>query len=313
MVRSGIRGTIGTWGWDVDEGPFRGTVAEVIDRQRRVLDAFPPGERVAGWVTLVGHDLMSDELLVAASRLALDRGTGLTFHQSPTDADATAWLAQSGRRPLVHFAELGALGRHVLVAHALHIDDDELEVLLDTGTAVAYCPWAYLRLGQGVTRAGRHADLVERGGRVALGCDSENASDQIDILRTAALAAGLAKDVRGDPTRFGAREAFALATIDGAEAIGMADRIGSLEVGKCADLVVHDTSAPSFLPPGGDPYLQLVWGTDGRSVRHVVVEGEVVVRDRRCVLVDEEALAATAREHAVLLRAAVAPSGPAGP
>ena len=305
MLRSGIRGSVGTWGWDVDEGPFRGTVGEVLDRQRAVLDAFPPGGRISGWVTLVGHDLMSEELLVEASRLALARGTGLTFHQSPTESDAALWLARSGRRPLVRFAELGALGRHVLVAHAVHLDDAEVEVLLDTGTAVAYCPWAYLRLGQGVTRAGRHAELVERGGRVALGCDSENAGDQIDILRAAALAAGLAKDVRGDPTRFGARDVFALATIAGAEAVGLADRIGSLEIGKCADLVVHDATWPSFLPPGGDPYLQLVWGTDGRSVRHVVVDGEVVVQDRRCLLVDEEALAATASEHAARLRSVV--------
>ena len=138
----------------------------------------------------------------------------------------------------------------------------------------------------------------------ALGCDSENAGDQIDVLRAAALAAGLAKDVRGDPTRFGAREAFALATIAGAEAIGLGSSIGSLEVGKRADLVVHDTTGPTFRPPGGDPYLQLVWGTDGRSVRHVVVDGTVVVRDGRCVLFDEEALAREARGRAVRLRAA---------
>jgi cytosine/adenosine deaminase-related metal-dependent hydrolase len=79
---------------------------------------------------------------------------------------------------------------------------------------------------------GRHAELVERGGRVALGCDASNAGDMADILRAAALAAGLARDMRTDPERFGADTAFALATIAGAEAVGMADRIGSLEPGR---------------------------------------------------------------------------------
>ena len=87
----------------------------------------------------------------------------------------------------------------MLVAHAVHVDDDEFEVLLRSGTAVAACPWAYLRLGQGVTAAGRHAELAMRDGRVALGCDSENAGDLVDPLRAAALFAGLAKDTPPTP------------------------------------------------------------------------------------------------------------------
>ncbi|MGH8445885.1 MAG: amidohydrolase family protein, partial [Solimonas sp.] len=158
--------------------------------------------------------------------------------------------------------------------------------------------------GQGVTRAGRHAEIVERGGRVALGCDAPNAGDLPDIHRAAALAAGLARDMRLDPLRFGADTAFELATIRGAEAIGMGERIGSLEVGKRADLVVHDPSAPSAMVDG-DPALQLVWGTDGRSVRDVIVDGRIVVRERRCLSVDEDELRREARvaSPALLARA----------
>jgi 5-methylthioadenosine/S-adenosylhomocysteine deaminase len=130
------------------------------------------------------------------------------------------------------------------------------------------------------------------------------------VLRAAALAAGLAKDTRVDPTRFGAREVFALATVDGARAIGLGEEIGSIEVGKRADLVVHDTSGPTWRPPGGDPYLQLVWGTDGRSVRHVLVDGEVVVRDGRCTRLDEATLAAEVRvARQALLERAGLPGG----
>ena len=306
METVGIRGTVGTWGWDIEVGPYTAPAAEVLERQAAVVAAHPRGGLVEGWVTLVGHDLASDELLAGASDLARRLDSGLTMHMSPTSSDPEAYLARTGRRPIVHLADLGVLGPHLLLAHGVWLDDDEVEAILASRSAIAYCPWAYLRLGQGVSRAGRHAELVERGGRVALGCDASNAGDMADILRTAALAAGLARDTRIDPERFGADTAFALATIAGAEAIGMADRIGSLEPGKAADLVVHDGASLPWTPPG-DPTLNLVWGTDGRSVRDVVVDGRIVVRDGRCTTVDEDELRRTAREvqRALLARAGI--------
>jgi len=295
METVGIRGTVGTWGWDIEVGPYTAPADEVLERQAAVVAAHPRGGLVEGWVTLVGHDLASDELLTGAADLARRLDTGFTMHMSPTSSDPDAYLARTGRRPIVHLADLGVLGPHLLLAHGVWLDDDEVEAILASRSAVAYCPWAYLRLGQGVSRVGRHAELVERGGRVALGCDASNAGDMADILRTAALAAGLARDTRIDPERFGADTAFALATIAGADAIGMGERIGSLEVGKAADVVVHDGASLPWTPPG-DPTLNLVWGTDGRSVRDVVVDGRVVVRDGRCTTVDEDELRRTARQ-----------------
>ena len=304
MNAVGIRGTVGTWGWDIEEGPFVGSVGEVLERQRAVVEAHPAGGLVEGWVTLVGHDLASDELLAGASDLARKLRTSMTMHLSPTSSDPERYLARTGRRPVVHLDRLGVLGPHLLLAHGVWLDDEEIELILSSRTAIAYCPWAYLRLGQGVTRAGRHADIVERGGRVALGCDAANAGDVADILRTAALAAGIARDTRLEPQRFGAHQAFELATIVGAEAIGMADRIGSLEVGKKADIVVHDATDHGWTPRG-DVAMQLVWGTDGRSVRDVFIAGRQVVRDGRCTTVDVGALRAEAqaRQRSLLDRA----------
>jgi 5-methylthioadenosine/S-adenosylhomocysteine deaminase len=306
MQAVGIRGTIGTWGWDIEHGPFIGTVAEVLERQQAVIEAFPRGGLVEGWVTLVGHDLASDALLAGAADLARDSGTGMTMHLSPTSSDPERYLARTGKRPVTHLNDLGVLGPHLLLAHGVWFDDEEIDLVLKTRTAIAYCPWAYLRLGQGVTRVGRHADIVERGGRVALGCDANNAGDVADILRVAALAAGLARDARIDPQRFGAHQVFELATIAGAEAIGMADRIGSLEVGKQADIVVHDATNWGW-SPRGDVGLQLVWGTDGRSVRDVFVAGRPVIRDGECVTVDAPASrrAAQAQQTSLLERAGV--------
>jgi 5-methylthioadenosine/S-adenosylhomocysteine deaminase len=285
-----VRGTVGTWGWDIDGVPYSAQAGEVIARQRAVLERFPKGERVSGWVTLVGHNLASDELLSAASELARSQSVGMTMHISPTSSDPDEYLKRTGLRPLLHFERLGMLGPHLLLAHAVWLDDAEIDALLRSRTAIAYCPWAYLRLGQGVSRAGRHGEIVARGGRVGLGCDASNAGDKLDILLTAALAAGLAKDTKVDPQQpLGAHRAFELATIAGAEAVGMSDRIGSLEPGKQADVVIHDATRPEW-QPRGEIGLQLVWSADGRSVRDVLVAGEVVVRDGRCVTVDETEL-----------------------
>ena len=199
--RVGARITLGTWGWDVDEGPFAGPADEVLDRQRMVLER-DEGPLVTPWVTLVGHDLMSDALVTGASALALAHDTGLTFHLSPSTSDGEQYLARTGLRPAVHLRRLGVLGSHVLIGHGVHIDDNEVEVILDTDTAVAACPWAYLRLGQGTTRSFRHLDLWRGGGRLTIGCDTENAGGAIDAVRAGALFAGLAKDVPMDPTIF---------------------------------------------------------------------------------------------------------------
>jgi 5-methylthioadenosine/S-adenosylhomocysteine deaminase len=286
MTHVGVRGTVGTWGWDEPGLPFAAPVDEVLERQRAVLTRFPPGGLVTGWVTLVGHNLVSDELMCGAADLARSSRTGMTMHMSPTSSDPVAYLERTGRRPLVHLEALGVLGPHLLLGHAVWLDDAEVDALLRTHTAVAYCPWAYLRLGQGVTRAGRHPEIVARGGRVALGCDASNAGDSLDVLRAAALAAGLAKDTAVDPQQLSAHGALELATIAGAAAVGMDDRVGSIEPGKLADIVIHDGTRPEWTPRG-DVTLQWLWSADGRSVRDVLIGGRLIVESGRCVTVDE--------------------------
>lgn len=304
MREVGARGTIGRWGWDVGDGPQAAPAAEVVARMRALVGDHPPGGLVEGWVTLVGHDLMSDDLVTGASALARELGTRITFHLSPHRGDAASYLARTGLRPVVHLDRLGALGDHVLLGHAVHLDDDEVDTVLRTQTAIAACPWAYLRLAQGVTVGGRYAELFRRGGRLAIGCDSENAGDAVDAMRAATLFVGLARDAEMDPFSLTAHHALELLTIRGAEAIGMADRIGSLEPGKQADVVLHDTSGPQWVPASTDPILQLMWASDGRSVCDVVIAGRHVVADGRCITVDvDAATAAAADRQRALLRA----------
>ena len=299
----GMRTMLGQWGWDAASVPFSAPADEVIDAQRELLQRYPAGGLVHGWVTLVGHDLVSDDLFLAASRLAVEHGTGLTFHMSPHRGDAAAYLQRVGRRPLVHLQQLGVLGEHVLIAHAVHLGDDEVAAVLESGTAIASCPWAYLRLAQGFA-AGRHAELFRRGARLAVGCDAENAGDAVDVLAAARLFVGLCRDVSEDPYAATAADALALVTRRGAAAIGLADRIGQLEVGFQADVVVHQRGAAAFVPRSADPVRQLIWGSDGRSVSEVFIAGRHIVGEGRCLTVDLDNLRAEAQARsAALLRA----------
>lgn len=303
LEATGIRATIGRWGWDQEGLPFAEPVDEVLQRQAELVAQWPKGGRIEGWVTLVGHDLISDELLAGAGNLSRQLGVGLTMHMSPTSSDAESYLDRHGRRPLEHLADLGVLGPNVLISHGVWLDDAEVAAVLEHDVAIAYCPWAYLRLGQGTTVAGRHGDILDGGGRLALGCDACNAGDHHDVFSTAALAIGLIRDGRVDPESYGAHRALELATIDGAAAIGKAEQIGSIEIGKAADMVVINTSNIDW-SPRGDLALGLIWGGGARHVRDVVVDGEIVLQDGHSTKVDEQALMEAATErHEALLKA----------
>jgi len=305
----GIRAALSIWGSDADGVPQAAPPAEAVARQQEMLAEFPAGGLIEGWIALVGHDLASDELLQAAANAAKDAGVNMTMHISPTPADAESYIERTGKRPIAHFADLDILGNHLLLAHAVWLDDQELSLLLETQTAIAFCPWAYLRLGQGVTKAGRHQEFWQQNGRIALGADANNAGDSSDMLRVAALCAGLWRDQSMKPDSFGAQQALELLTISGAEAIGKAAEIGSLEAGKQADIAIHNTSGISWTPRG-DIAMQLIWGSNGNVVRDVFVAGTQIVRDSKLTGIDLNHLRqeAAKAQKALLLRAGLAGS-----
>ena len=300
LSAAGIRGRVGQWGWDVDGLPYSAPAQESLARQEETVKALPAGSLVTGWITLVGHDLASDELFAGAAELADRLDVGVTWHISPGPNDIESYAARSGLRPVTHLHRLGVLGPRLLLGHAVWLDDAEMDAILETRTAVASCPGAYLRLGQGYTLASRHAELVKRGGRLAVGCDAHNAGDVSDVLHSAYLLAALERDraVPGEGLR--ADQVFALATTAGADAVGMGEMIGSIEVGKVADVVVIDATGPTW-NPRGDLALHLVWGAASRNVRDVVVNGRIVVRDRQVLGVDVPALLGEARDRAAAL------------
>jgi cytosine/adenosine deaminase-related metal-dependent hydrolase len=213
---------------------------------------------------------------------------------SPAQSDPDWYIANTGKRPIQHLAEIGVLGPNVSLTHMVHVDGDEVAILAETGTNVIHCPGAALKGGYGATAVGRFPEMAEAGVTLLLGTDG---GDQADMMKSISLVAGLFKDARRDASLFPAHQALEMATVNGAKALGMSDRIGSLEVGKKADLVLHDTDRPEWRPLS-NVVSQLVWSADGRGVHSVWVDGRRVVDNYRCTTIDEEKLYAEAQAAA---------------
>ena len=289
----GIRGRVGRWIWDLPPEPdvYRQSTDEAIGHLQRQLEAFKagPDDRVGTWSTVVGHTTISDPLWKAARELATEHGVGLSFHMSPAKHDPEGFIAEFGQRPMVHLAELDVLGADVVMTHCVQVDGEELSVIAETGAHVVHCPTTALKVSYGVTQVGKMPEMVMAGTNVAIGTDGNNASNYSDLMRATYLVAGLFKDARQDPQMFPAEKAFEMATLGGASAMQMSEEIGSLEVDKRADFVLHDTDRPEWRPLL-NVMNQLVWSADGRGVHTVVVDGRKVVENGEMLTVDEAAL-----------------------
>jgi 5-methylthioadenosine/S-adenosylhomocysteine deaminase len=245
--------------------------------------------RIRAWAMPFSPETCSADLLRGAKRVADEHGTGLTVHHGSGDAARRASLARHGLRPTEHLEANGILGPNVLLAHALGLDDAEIECLARSGAAVTMCPVTAAKGARGIVPNGRMPELLQRGVRVALGSDSPNNSNHLDMVRTLNMAAIQYKDARQDMREIPAEQALEMATLLGARAVGLGDVLGSIEPGKRADLVLFDTRRPEWQALF-NPVNNLVYNADGRSVHTVIVDGRVVVDSYRQVFVDEERL-----------------------
>ena len=299
LVDIGIRGRVGRWIWDLPPEPdvYKQDTDEAIRNLEQSITKYRSlaDGRIQSWSILVGHTTCSDPLWRAARDLANEHGTGMSFHMSPAKLDPEGFLAEFGHRPMVHLAELGVLGSDVAITHAVQVDNNELAIMAEAGVTVAHCPTTALKVSYGVTQVGKMPEMVTSGVNVAIGTDGNNASNYSDLMRATYLVAGLFKDARTDPQMFPAEKAFEMSTLGGAKAICAEDEIGSLEAGKKADLVLHDTDRPEWRPLL-NVMNQLVWSADGRGVHTVFVDGKKVVEAGRMTTIDEDRFWAQCQE-----------------
>jgi 5-methylthioadenosine/S-adenosylhomocysteine deaminase len=225
---------------------------------------------------------VSDATFTEAVALADEFDVPLHVHVHETEHEIEESLQLHGRRPLERLDRLGAVSSRLVAAHCVHLTPAERDLLAERGAAVAHCPASNLKLASGVARI---PELFAAGATVALGTDGAASSNDLDLFSAMRLAALLHKGVGGDATVVPAAQILRAATVGGATALGLADSLGSIEVGKRADLVAVDLDRP-HTQPVFDPVSTLVYAAGRADVRHVWVEGVRVVRDGRPTRVD---------------------------
>jgi 5-methylthioadenosine/S-adenosylhomocysteine deaminase len=217
---------------------------------------------------------------VATYAAQLDLPIHMHIHETVHELEHS--IGQYGVRPLTRLKALGLLTPSLIAIHAVHLNSHEIALLASHGCHVAHCPNSNLKLASGFAPI---AELVAAGVNVGIGTDGAASNNRLDLIGEMRLAALLGKGVAADPSVLPAYQILRMATLGGARALGLDAQIGSLEVGKMADIVAIDLNHPAT-QPCYDPVSQLIYSAGSDQVSHVWVAGKAVLREGQCLTLE---------------------------
>jgi 5-methylthioadenosine/S-adenosylhomocysteine deaminase len=295
---AGLRAVLGYGA--VTEGKDDAAAREEVETSAAVardLDGAAEG-RITTAVMPHSLTTVDRDLLELAADLAREAGVPLHYHANETRAEVTPY-GEEGTRPLRWAHDHGLLEPADFVAHGVHLADEEIDLLAETGAATVHCPASNMKLASGAAPV---PDLLDAGATVALGTDGPASNNDLDPFGEMRDAAMLAKHAAGDAAVLPAPEAVRMATAGGSEALGL--DAGRIEPGAAADLAVLDLAAAHLTPPH-DLVSHLAYAARGSDVRHTVCDGRVLMRDREVQTLDAAAVRdrATERARTLLARA----------
>ena len=223
---------------------------------------------------------------------AREAGVPLHFHANETENEVEPIVDDHGVRPLEYADDLGMLTEDDFLAHCVHVNDPEIDLLAETGASVIHCPASNMKLASGIAPI---QEMLDAGVNVGLGTDGAASNNDLDLFDEIRDAAMLGKLARGDARDVAAESAVRMATEGSASAIGLP--VGELEAGGTADIAVVDFDAP-HLTPVHDYVSHLAYAVRGSDVRHTICDGEILMKDREVKTLDEAAIREQASEHA---------------
>src|SRR6266511_2646454 len=233
------------------------------------------------------------ELLERVANLSRELGVMVHTHASENRDEIAMVERATGKRNIEYLRDVGLTAPHVVLAHCVHLDDAEIEILRSTGAHVAHCPSSNLKLASGVARV---SEMLDRGVSVSLGADGAPCNNRLDMFTEMRTAALLQKVLRGSRA-LPALTALRMATTGAARALGLADQIGSVEVGKRADLQLINLNH-LHTTPQPDPISTIVYAAEASDVEAVIIDGRTVMHERRLLTINEEEVITHAREQA---------------
>ena len=240
----------------------------------------------------------SPDLLISANELALSYKVPLIIHVAETLNEVAEVKEKYGKPPVEYLHSLGLLDSHLIADHCVHVNEQDIEKMANYGAKVIHNPESNMKLASGIAPV---TDLLARGVTVGLGTDGCASNNNLDVFTEMDMAAKLHKIQTMDPTVLDSVAVLRMATIEGAKALGMEDMTGSLEPGKKADIIIVDDDKP-HLTPMYNPYSHVVYAARGNDVSHSIINGRLIMEDRKLLTLDIEEIMARAREKAMQVR-----------
>lgn len=288
--QSGIRAMLGLTVFDLPT-PWASTTREYLDKGADLFAAWNGHERMGFTVAPHAPYTVGDASLRKILQRAEAMEIPVHMHVHETAHEVATSLSDYGERPLARLARLGLLERPFAAVHMTQLDQSEHAMLPETSVSVVHCPESNLKLASGFCPV---AELLRNGVNVALGTDGVASNNDLDMLGEMRTAALLAKGVSGDAAALAAPQALEMATLGGARALGLAEHLGSLEIGKLGDVIAIDLGGLEF-QPAHNPHAQIVYAATRDAVTDVFVGGRPLLRDRELLTLDLDELTALAR------------------
>jgi 5-methylthioadenosine/S-adenosylhomocysteine deaminase len=292
-AQAGLRAVVGEVLYDFPS-PNYGPIGKGFEYTERMMARWAGHPLITVAVEPHSPYLCAPELLMRAARLASDHQAPLVIHLSETRSEVEQIMDRYGATPVAHLAALGLLAPNLVACHAVVLTEQDIELMKANDVKVSHNPESNMKLASGVSPV---PDILAAGICVGLGTDGCASNNNLDLFTEMDMAAKLHKVHRLDPTVMNAPTVLRMATIDAARVLGLADRIGSIEAGKQADLIVVDSNKP-HLTPMYDPVSHLVYAVRGSDIRHTIIGGRVVMEDRRLTTLDLEKVLYEARREA---------------
>lgn len=309
VVESGIRGCLGKVvmdqpryatqsGISMHEGLIEDeTSLEKVLECHEKYDGMGDG-RVEVWFGARTPGGVTEDLYQRMSKIAREKNIGITMHCAEISADRD-FFASKGHTPMTYCQENGLLGPRTVLAHMVHLDDNDIEILSKSKASIAHCPTSNAKLGSGIARV---KECLEAGINVGIGCDGCPCNNVMDLLQEMKLASLLPKAIHQKSDIVPAETIIEMATIEGARAIGHEDSLGSLEIGKKADFISINLSDKIYGVPLRDPVSAVVYIATGADVETVVVNGKVLIKESKLLTMDEKDIVKRAQIHGEQVR-----------
>ncbi len=294
VERSGIRGILG---WAVLDQEYTTQKGVPLDNCARFHREFRGRPRIYPAVGLQGVYVCSTQTFLSARDYALENDLLLTFHLSETRKEVSDCKRKEGKRPGDYLASIGFLNDHCVAAHSAWLTINEVRGLASSGAKVSTCPVSNMKLATGGEAP--IPEMLQHGVTASIGTDGSTTNNSLDMFGEMKVLSLLQKSSRWDPTVLPAQKVLDLATIDAARAVRMDGLIGSIEVGKRADLIILDGRAPNLRPSRPSSMVSnIVYSSFGTNVKTVLCDGKIVMRDRKMITMDEERTLSEAEDAA---------------